>query len=159
MLNENSQLRGTLHVFVAFDWGEEIDLEHARRLLPAESQDLARRRRTPSSIGYRPAPLRYPLDVPPIALPELGDVQAVAEAIVFDFGGVSVSLQFPFLLAPAELSRLAGTLADPQQLVEIARTASKKLFETLQPAIQEAAWRPLGEEYFVFQIPPDDHSA
>ena len=41
--------------------------------------------------------------------------------------------------------------------MEIARAATKQLFETLQPAIQEAAWRPLGEEYFVFQIPPGDH--
>ena len=28
---------GTLHVFVAFDWGEEIDLDQARRLVPAEA--------------------------------------------------------------------------------------------------------------------------
>src|SRR5439155_10770563 len=31
-----AELRGTLHVLVAFDWGEGIDLEHARRLAPAE---------------------------------------------------------------------------------------------------------------------------
>ena len=75
MLNDSSILRGTLHVFVAFDWGDELDLDAARRLVPAESQDLARRRRTPSSIGYRPAPLRYPLAAPAIELPEVGPVQ------------------------------------------------------------------------------------
>jgi hypothetical protein len=156
MLNDSSILRGTLHVFVAFDWGDELDLDEARRLLPAESQDLARRRRTPSSIGYRPAPLRYPLAAPAIELPELGPVHAVAEAIVFDFGGVSVSLQIPFELTVAALSRLAGSLSDPQCLVDAARHACNGLFEKLKPAIQQAAWSPLGEEYFVFQLPPDD---
>jgi hypothetical protein len=156
MLSDQSLLRGTLHVFVAFDWGDEIDLDEARRLLPTESEELARRRRTPSSITYRPAPLRYPLSVAPIALPELGDVKATAEAIVFDFAGVSVSLQIPFELTAAALARLAGELADPQSLVEAARSACSGLFHTLCPAIQDPKWSPLGEEYIVFQIPPGD---
>jgi hypothetical protein len=156
MLNDETILHGTLHVFVAFDWGDEIDLERARQLRPTQSEALARRRRTPSSIGYRPAPLRYPLNLPPIALPELGDVQAASEAIVFDFGGVSVSLQIPFALTAAALARVAGALADPQSLVEAARNATTELFHQLCPAIQDPAWSPLGEEYFVFQIPPCD---
>ncbi|HTQ40017.1 MAG TPA: hypothetical protein VMJ32_13395 [Pirellulales bacterium] len=156
MLNDESILRGTLHVFVAFDWGDEINLERARQLLPTQSEELARRRRTPSSIGYRPAPLRYPLRVPPITLPELDAVQTAAEAIVFDFGGVSVSLQIPFALTAAALARLAGALADPQSLVDTARSATAELFQKLRPAIQDPDWSPLGEEYFVFQIPPCD---
>ena len=168
MLADDFPLRGTLHIFVAFDWGDEIDLDRARRLFPAESQDLARRRRTPSSIAYRPAPLRYPLKLPALELPEVGSISehsspdqspsttaAVAEAIVFDFGGVSVSLQIPFELTPAALSRLAGALADPAALVEAARTASNDLFFKLQPAIEKCDWSPLGEEYFVFEIPPN----
>jgi hypothetical protein len=176
-------LRGTLHVFVAFDWGDEVDLEAARRLAPAESQDLARRRRTPSSIAYRPAPLRYPLSMPHIELLELGTIganqstnqmrqslgpsdtgsptissskQPLAEALLFDFGGVSVSLQIPFELSTAALSRLAGALADSQPLVEVARQATVALFAKLRPAIQRPECSPLVEEYFVFEIPPCD---
>jgi hypothetical protein len=155
MSSDQAILRGTLHVFVAFDWGDEVDLEHARRLLPTQSEELARRRRTPSSIAYRPAPLRYPLSASPVELPELGAVKAAADAIVFDFGGVSVSLQIPFELTAAALGRLAGGLADPQLLVEAARGASSDLFLKLHPAIQDPEWSPLGEEYFVFQIPSD----
>src|SRR5207237_1277592 len=55
------RLTGVLHVYVAFDWGEEILLERARSLVPAEVCDLPRRRRTPASIAYRPAPLRIRL--------------------------------------------------------------------------------------------------
>ncbi|HKD35883.1 MAG TPA: hypothetical protein VKB78_03755, partial [Pirellulales bacterium] len=55
-------LSGTVHVYVAFDWGDEVDLEAARRLLAAEPRALERRRRTPSSFGYSPPPLRFPLE-------------------------------------------------------------------------------------------------
>jgi hypothetical protein len=149
-------LKGTLHIYVAFDWGEEVDLEKARRCSPAESQDLARRRRTPSSVAYRPAPLRYPLAGARIALPEIGDVTPAAEAIVFDFGGVSISLQIPFELTADALANVAGSLAETQPIVEEARRISTKLFETLKPAMHEPAWSPLNEEYFVFQIDPSE---
>jgi hypothetical protein len=159
MFAESELLKGTLHIFVAFDWGEEVDLDHARRLLPAELQDLARRRRTPSSVAYRPAPLRYPLGEARLTLAELGETSAVAEAIVFDFGGVSVSLQIPLALVPAALGKLASSLADAQPLVELARKVSSRLFETLRPAIQQPAWSALNEEYFVFQIDPCESMA
>src|SRR5262249_45093482 len=120
---DQSTLRGRLHVFVAFDWGDEIDLEHARRLLPAETQDLARRRRTPSSIAYRLAPLRYPLGKVTFELPGCGMLEATAEAIVFDFGGVSVSLQVPFERSAEELRQLATCLAESQPVIEAARKA------------------------------------
>src|SRR4051812_16648845 len=154
MINSSTILKGTLHIYVAFDWGEEVDLEKARRCLPAESQDLARRRRTPSSVAYRPAPLRYPLAGAKISLPEWGDIMPAAEAIVFDFGGVSVSLQIPIELSADSLANVAGSLAETQPIVEEARRISTKLFETLKPAMHEPAWSPLNEEYFVFQIDP-----
>ncbi len=154
MLSDDAKLRGTLHVFVAFDWGDEINLEHARRLLPAEKQELVRRRRTPSSIAYRPSPLRYPLGNVQLELAEIGPVEVLAEAVVFDFGGVSISLQAPFKLPPTAIVRLASSLAEPRELVEAARNASKDLFLALCPAIQQPKWSPLSEEYFVFQIPP-----
>jgi hypothetical protein len=65
-------LAGTLHILVAFDWGDEIDLERVRQLVPAEVHNLPRRRRTPSSIGYQPAPLVLTLAPLPLTLPGLG---------------------------------------------------------------------------------------
>ncbi len=156
MLDNHKLLRGKLHVFVAFDWGDEINLDRARRLLPAQTQELARRRRTPSSMNYRPVPLRYPLGMLEIELPEVGRVQSTGEAIVFDFGGVSVSVGVDFEQSAGCLLRLAGALSDPQPLVEAIRKAATPLFEKLRPAIKDCAWSPLGEEYFVFEIPPGD---
>jgi hypothetical protein len=150
-------LTGTLHIYVAFDWGDEVRLDLARSLVPAEVHDLPRRRRTPPSIGYRPAPLRFLLEPVPLSLPELGAVQVGAEATVFDFAAVSVALHLPFRLPPAALARLAGHLAEPAPLVRAARAALQPLHRRLLPALVKPHWpEDLSEEYFVFQLPPRD---
>jgi hypothetical protein len=148
---------GLLHIYVAFDWGDEINLEHAQRLVPAEVHELPRRRRTPSSIGFRPLPLRFALRPVPLELPELGTVQAGAEATVFDFAAVSVALHVPFRVTMAALLRLAGHLAASAPLVRAARLAVELLHQKLLAAIQDPLWKDdLSEEYFVFQLPPGE---
>ncbi|MEX2120887.1 MAG: hypothetical protein WD847_14950 [Pirellulales bacterium] len=47
-------LSGALHIHVAFDWGDEVDLAQAQQLAPSRLRALTRRPRTPSSIAYRP---------------------------------------------------------------------------------------------------------
>jgi hypothetical protein len=146
-------LAGTLHVYVAFDWGEEVDLDRARSLVPAEVHTLPRRRRTPSSIAYRPPPLRFQHDSLGLNLPGLGAVQAAAEATVFDFAGVSVALHVPFRLPLDGLRQVAAGLADSAPLVQAARGALLPLHRRLLPAIQTPLWQDaLSEEYFVFQV-------
>src|SRR5262249_33210340 len=106
ILDSATVLGGTVHIYVAFDWGDEVNLDHARALVPAEFHDLPRRRRTPPSIVYRPPPLRFHLTPIVLDLLELGPVQAATEVTVFDFAAVSISLRVPFRLAPAGLTRL-----------------------------------------------------
>jgi hypothetical protein len=146
---------GVLHLYVAFDWGEEIDLEHARRLVPGEVHELPRRRRTPASIGYRPPPLRLQAAAGPLELPELGPAPSTADFTVFDFAAVSVAWRVPFKLPAAGLGHVAGWLANPQPLTQAARAAAQPLFERLRPAIHNARWQDdLSEEYVVFQFAP-----
>jgi hypothetical protein len=153
-------LSGILHIYVAFDWGDEIDLEQARRLVPAEFHALARRRRTPSSIAYRPPPLRVVLPNVPLECPELGAVQAAAEATIFDFGAVSVALHVPFNLNPSALTRLADWLADTPPLIDAARNILQPLHPQLLPAIHDPFWSDdLSEEYLLFQLLPGNPSA
>ncbi len=151
----STALTGLLHLMVAFDWGEEVQLEHARRLGPAEIHVLPRRRRTPSSITFRPPPLRFPLGMVRLELPEVGAIQTSAEATVFDFAGVSVAMHVPFTLPAVALRRLADWLADPTPLIASAITALEPLYRSLQPAIVNPRWQTaLSEEYFVVQLPP-----
>jgi hypothetical protein len=150
-------LAGTLHLHVAFDWGDELDLERARQLVPAEVHDLPRRRRTPPSIAYRPPPLRFRLAPAPLGLPVGNDAPADAEATVFDFAGVSVAFHVPFCLPLTGLLQLAGSLADPAPVLSAARAAVTPLHARLLPAIRDPVWRDdQTEEYFVFRLPPSN---
>src|SRR5258708_14602108 len=96
------RLDATIHLSFAYDIGFEIDLERARALLPGESGPLARRRRTPESIRYRPAPLRLAIDPVGMVLP--GGRATIhpppPELSGFDFGALSLMVQFPVRLTP-----------------------------------------------------------
>jgi hypothetical protein len=149
-----STVRGVLHVDVAYDWGDEIDLARARSLAPSAAQELRNRPRTPESIGYRPAPLRFPL--PPISATLRGapPLEAQAEVTVFDFGGVNVRIDVPLECSWDELPQLAGDQVSLMAIARSARGAAEPLFERLKPAIQNAAWKEINEEYFVFHFDP-----
>jgi hypothetical protein len=149
-------IMGTLHVYVAFDWGDEIHFDRAQKLIPPASfQELLRRRRTPTSFSFRPPPLHLALGHLGVTLPEVGRVEASAGLTVFDFGAVSLCLRVALDLPADGYARLAGGLADPSPLVEQARTILAPIYKTLLPAIDDAAWDgDFSEEYFVFQFAP-----
>jgi hypothetical protein len=154
-------LTGRLHVYVAFDWGDEIDLDLARQQGAGVVLDMIRRPRTPASITYRPPPLRFPLGPVVIAMPGLtGTPVRSAEATVFDFAGVSLALQLPFSLPRSELPVLASRLAEQdtaRSIMQTARVVLEPLFLRLMPAIKKPAWADdLWEEYFVFQFQPGE---
>jgi hypothetical protein len=149
---------GFLHCFIAFDWGEEVDLEEARLLVPAQVHNLPRKSRTPASIAYQSPPLRLDLTSSILSVPVLGDVQVQFDLMLFDFGAVSLEMQIPFRLPPTELTRLSGALSDPSIFIKIAREASEPIFHQLQSAIDRPHWNDVSEEYFVFQIIPDSET-
>ena len=147
-------LDATIHLAFAFDIGYEIDIDGARAMLPTESGPLARRRRTPESIRYRPAPLRLTLDASGMGLPGgLGSVKAPrAELTIFDFAAISLMVQFPVKATPAELLELAGNLADPGPLNSAARLVANPWIERLKPVVDGFEVSDLSEEYIIFQL-------
>ncbi len=149
-----TSIEGVLHVYCAFDWGDEIDLERASKLVPAEPRSLPRRSRTPSSIAYQPSPLWIDLPAVALQLPVLGNVAATLDVTVFDFGAASAAVHVPFRLDAAALVTLADACAEPEALVGAIRAAVAGLFDRLKPSIRKANFSELSEEYFVFQILP-----
>jgi hypothetical protein len=147
-------ISGVLHVYVAFDWGEEVDLAAARALVPSELRQLPRRPRTPPSITYRPLPLHFRGDPLPLALPVIGKQETTPEVTLFDFGAASVALHVPWEVGAAELALLAGSLSEGENVVAAVQEAVTPLYERLKPAMRNAAWSELYEEYFVFQLLP-----
>jgi hypothetical protein len=149
-------LQGILHIYVAFDWGDEIILDQVRQMAPASAQELPRRRRTPLSFSYRPAPLHVALPEVVLDLPELGRIAVQPGVTIFDFGAVSVAFHVPFCASAAALLRFAGSLADAAMVIQKACEAVGPLHKLLLPAIHDPAWQEdLSEEYFVFQFPPE----
>jgi hypothetical protein len=146
---------GLLHTFVAFDWGEEVDIDKARQLVPAELHALPRKARTPPSIAYQPPPLRRNMPPLPLKLPVLETVEASADLTLFDFGAASLAMHVPFRLDQNSLTQLAGGLSDPAVFIQAARTALEPVYHKLLPAIDQPAWSDLSEEYFVFQLIPE----
>lgn len=150
-------LAGTLHVFVAFDWGDEIHFDRAISLIPPASfHELIRRRRTPTSFHFQPPPIHLNLGSLPVPLPDHGEVSAEAGLTLFDFGAVSLNLKISLDSPRESWSRLAASLTDTTPILERARNLLRPIFETLQPAIDDFHWSEnLSEEYFVFQFSPE----
>jgi hypothetical protein len=147
-------LVATVHLAFALDIGDEIDLERTRALLRAEPGQLPRRRRTPESIGYRPAPIRVEVDPAGIALPGEWSMPRPprAELTLFDFGAVSLAVQFHLSATPDALRALAGRLAEPAALTESARKLLAPWLSRIQPAVLDFAVSEMSEEYVVFQL-------
>jgi len=147
-------LVATVHLAFAFDIGDEIDLDRARSILPGEPGRLPRRRRTPESIGYRPAPIRVELEPAGIALP--GDWafsrQPRGELTLFDFGAISLAVQFHLTATPTALIELAGRLAEPAPLTDAARRLLAPVLRQIQPAVYDFTVSEMSEEYVIFQL-------
>ncbi len=147
-------MEAIVHLTFAFDIGYEIDLEMARSLVAAESGPLARRRRTPESIRYRPAPLRLTPDVSGLALP--GGVvpwrPPLGELTLFDFAAIALTVRFPIKATPDDLRILAGDLADLGQLTAAARLVIAPWLERLKPTVIGYEVSDLAEEFVVFQL-------
>jgi hypothetical protein len=147
-------LDATVHLAFAFDIGDAIDLDRARLILQGQPGQLPRRRRTPESIGYRPAPIRVEIAPDGLRLPgELSMIRPPrAELTLFDFGAISMSVQFPLTASPAALIELAGRLAEPAPLTEATRRLLEPWLGQIQPAVYDYAFSEMSEEYIVFQL-------
>ncbi|MBX7168287.1 MAG: hypothetical protein K1X74_18260 [Pirellulales bacterium] len=141
-----------LHMFVAFDWGDAVDLQRAAALLSAAAAPLPRRRRTPTSISFRPPPLRVRSAPVPLELPVVGALSATVETVIFDFAAVSVALRCDLHARPGDLPALAAALIDAEPLIAVARRTARLHFAAIQPAIERPKFGELTEEYFVFEF-------
>jgi hypothetical protein len=148
------EIAATVHLAFAFDIGDEVDLDRARQILQGQPGQLPRRRRTPESIRYRPAPIRLELDPVGIALPGNPPASrpARAELTVFDFAAISLCVRFHLKMSPPGLLGLAGRLAEPATLTEAARRLLAPWLEQIRPAVRDFAISDLSEEYVVFQL-------
>ncbi len=152
------RVRSTVHVMVAFDVGQSIDLDQAASLVAAEGAaqrlGLGPGKRTPAYLDYRPLPVRVSGPAESVRVSTAGaewSTDPGFDAILFDFGAVSITQQIAFEGTLGDLLDLADALYEHGPVIDAART----VLDNITPAVREAISRPhLAEPvecYVVFQ--------
>jgi hypothetical protein len=144
---------GVCYALFAYDAGLAINLDESERRITALTQRAAIRhkRRAPRYFEYRPAPLRVTQEREVLAVGAFRPLPSV-DAVLYDFGAVSVTYQIP-LAGP--LTRLI-TLAEELYESDVLRADSRRWVEHLLAAIAPAVTRPrltdFVETYVIFEI-------
>lgn len=145
---------GACTVMVAHDIGFGIDIEHASRLARAPGQRLKLRhsQRVSHHVQFDPPPLVLTYEVASV---QVGSVRTIAtvEAVVYDFGAVSLSYRIPYSGPLSGLLRIAGDLWEPNALLKAAREEVSALLRVIEPAVTRADLGDHVEDYVVYQIP------
>lgn len=152
MGGDRSGVGVTCHMSYAFEVGQGIDLAACERLLSSATRQTVRAgRRVPPGFEYRPAPIRIDQEKLPRGPGGLGS--SYAEAVLYDFGAVSVNFGFryegPIGGLPAVSVALQG---DEAGLGGEARRRATALIATLGGAVTRPAIGPTTEDYLVFQF-------
>lgn len=152
------RVRGTTHVFVAFDLGFEIDLVRARERLATGARAGSFRHKGPrDEDAAAKLPLRFRLAGRELAL---GAAHSRAELAValYSFGAASVCYELPFELELEELVARSELLYDNATLLDDARTHARELLTRLGDAVRDAELAPEVEDYVVHRFdPPGPH--
>src|SRR6267378_1281607 len=87
---------GVCYALFAYDAGLAIDLDESERRITALTQraSIRHKHRAPKYFNYRPHPLRVTQEGTPIAVGSFRTTPYI-EAVLYDFGAVSVTYQIP----------------------------------------------------------------
>ncbi|MDX9911513.1 MAG: hypothetical protein RBS39_06760 [Phycisphaerales bacterium] len=152
------RVSGVCHAIYAFDLGQGVDLVRAEAFLAAttgarsERLKLESRRPAPSWFGYEPAPLRVPLAIEPRTIAPGFTTGAHAEAVLYDFAGVSISVPIVIDHALTDLPALTAALPEDRGLESAARAAAASLLERIAPAIDTPVLADMVEDYAVLAL-------
>jgi hypothetical protein len=156
--------RGACYVLFAYDVGLAIDLDEAQRRSSAATQRtaLSPKRPTPYYFQYQPAPVRVTLSAPPVAVGARA-TETVVEALLYDFGAVSVQYSIPLCGPLIDLLALSVELHDNRGLLSDSRRVVEMLLEPIRPAVVKPSIADVVEDYAIYQIedlaPPADVAA
>jgi hypothetical protein len=146
--------RGVCTAFFAFDVGFAVDLNEAQRLLSQEApqrETLRHTRRAPKYFEYQPAPVRLARNARQITVGRF-TTAPVVDALLFDFGAVSISFTIPIEGPATDLLALSDGLYENAELLAEAQRTVQELIRLLRPAINKPELAPFVEDYMVFDV-------
>lgn len=153
---------GTAYVQFAYDVGMAIGLDAAEKSVTASTEraPIRHQRRAPKYFEFQPYPLRVTLTS---GVQEIGEGWRTlpnVEAVIFDFGAVSVTYQIPLSGPFASLARLSELLYDNETLLKDSRRLVEEMVGTIHPSVYRPQISEFYEDYVVFQVRDfDDHGA
>lgn len=148
--------RGTCHVLFAFDVGRAIDLDRAERALlpPTQRETIRHKRTTPPYFQLQPAPIRVSQACGPLAVAGLTSEPTV-DAVIYDFGAVSIAYRFPLSGTLERLLAFAAELDRNPLLLEHSRTVVRQLLDSLRPAVTRPHIADFVEDYAIYELQAD----
>jgi len=146
--------RGTCSALFAYDLGFGIDLNRAQQLLQGDvpqRETLKHSRRAPKYFEYQPAPLRVSRTGTPVSVGRF-TTQPVIEALVYDFGAVSIKFTIPIDGSAADLLTLSNALYDNAAMLSESKRLVAELVATLKPSVTKPSVAAMVEDYIVFDV-------
>ena len=145
--------RGVVHVLHAYEVGQLIDLDAAERRITAltERATIKQKRRAPKYFDYRPRPLRVFQVAGAVALGNYQTASSV-DAVLFDFGAMSISYTIPLRGPFTDLVELSAALYDDRTLLADSRRRVADLLTVVGPSVTRPHIADLVEDYAIFQV-------
>src|SRR5213078_4799272 len=139
---------GVCYALFAYAAGLAINLDESERRITALTQRAAIRhkRRAPRYFEYRPAPLRVTQEREVLAVGAFRTAPSV-DAVLYDFGAVSVTYQIPLAGPLAHLITLAEELYESNVLLADSRRWVEHLLATIAPGLTDFV-----ETYVIFEV-------
>ncbi|HSV05968.1 MAG TPA: hypothetical protein VLI07_05625 [Candidatus Binatus sp.] len=144
---------GICYVLFAYDAGLAIDLDESERRITALKQraSIRHKHRAPKYFDYRPPPLRVTQEGTPISVGTFRTTPNI-DAVLYDFGAVSVAYQVPLQGPLGRLVNLSDELYENEALSADARRWVERLLTVIHPAVRRAELADFVETYVIFEI-------
>ena len=145
--------KGTCFALFAYDIGLSVNLVDAERRIRAgtERGRLRHKTRAPQYFEYRPAPFRL---VQEGSAFDVSGYRAspTVEAMVYDFGAVTITYRFPLDGPFDRLLELSESLYENERLLTESRTRVEQLVQAIEPSIERPCIAREVEDYIIFAI-------
>src|SRR5271166_6451138 len=141
-------LHGSVLAIILHDISEEIRLDELREILGARRVEPSFKHATPEYVRFEKPPVVEGLD--PLTLSG-GEVVA-PQLKYYDYGVISVLLEFSFAADWNELIRLAARWVPSPELERQAQQIVRARLEKIAPAIVRPYREWLSEDYYIFQL-------
>ncbi len=145
--------RGWCYMLFAYDVGLSVDLDRAERVIGAEKtrERISHRRRVPPYFQYEPAPIRVTYECDSVSIAGHASERRV-DAVVYDFGAISVTYRFQLGQSLDDLLALSDALYDNRMLLVASRQVVEQLIGMIRPAIARPRIADFVEDYAIYQI-------